>query len=230
MGFELDQFVDPDHISQELICPICCGVLERPVQTSTDHLFCEDELLEWMERSDICPLSNTKLNPAEIKKPSRIIMNILGGLIMKCSNRSEGCAWTGRYEFLQDHLKCCAHRPRAQLCELLELKSAELDDVKKKYSELKARCRYLEDDNAMLKSSNEALQRQIKVYDAFVKSGEENEVEADFAPVPKLVRKLKSDEDLGLSRCRGTERQSDLQVINRLRLLEEKIADSSQKR
>lgn len=227
MGFGVDQFVDPAHISDELICPICCGVLERPVQTSTEHLFCEDELLEWMERSETCPVTNRKLDPAEIRKPSRIIMNILGGLMIKCNNRAEGCLWTGRYDTINDHLKTCAHRPREQLIELLNKKSIELEVYRKKYAELKVHCRALEDESIELRSTIESLQRQVKVYGAFVERQQEDE-ELDVG-----VNSLKTT-GRGLNRATGTvtsssSKESDLQVINRLRLLEDKIAENSKK-
>ena len=51
MGIESESFVHPERIPNELFCPICTLVLENPVQTPTEHLFCEDELLEWLTRS-----------------------------------------------------------------------------------------------------------------------------------------------------------------------------------
>ena len=66
MGLDNDQFVHPERISSQLICPICTQVLDNPVQTPTDHLFCEDELLEWLSRSTMCPATNTPLDPDSI--------------------------------------------------------------------------------------------------------------------------------------------------------------------
>ena len=51
----------------ELICPICHNVVENPVQTPSEHLFCEDELLEWLVQSTICPVTNTPLDASTIK-------------------------------------------------------------------------------------------------------------------------------------------------------------------
>lgn len=80
MGIEAGEFVHPERVSAELYCPICACVLENPVQTPTEHLFCEDELLEWMIQSDVCPVTKNKLNPDDIRKPGRIITNLLGEL------------------------------------------------------------------------------------------------------------------------------------------------------
>jgi hypothetical protein len=41
MGIDIEDFVHPEHISPELICQICQGVVDRPVQTPSEHLFCE---------------------------------------------------------------------------------------------------------------------------------------------------------------------------------------------
>ena len=51
MGIDYECFLHPERISSELICPICTLVLENPVQTPSEHLFCEEELLEWLTRS-----------------------------------------------------------------------------------------------------------------------------------------------------------------------------------
>ena len=42
-------------------------MVENPVQTPTEHLFCEDELLEWLVQSTICPVTNTPLDASTIK-------------------------------------------------------------------------------------------------------------------------------------------------------------------
>jgi uncharacterized protein YbaR (Trm112 family) len=92
MGLDFDLFVHPDRISPQLICPICKLVLDKPVQTHTDHLFCEEELLEWMSLSDhpLCPMTKTPLDPNHIKKPSRIILNMLNELEMYCIYKGNG--------------------------------------------------------------------------------------------------------------------------------------------
>ena len=87
MGVELESFVHPERISSQLICPICTQVLDRPVQTPSEHLFCEDELLEWMTRSQFCPVTNSKLEPDSIKRPGRVILNMLAELDRYCPHR-----------------------------------------------------------------------------------------------------------------------------------------------
>ena len=95
MGIESEQFVHPERIPQELYCPICTLVLDNPVQTPSEHLFCEDELLEWLTRSDKCPVTKERLNPDDITTPGRIIVNMLGNLQRFCPNKEHGCDWSG---------------------------------------------------------------------------------------------------------------------------------------
>jgi hypothetical protein len=71
MGFDVSDF--EETVSEHLVCSLCHGVLENPVQTPCDHLFCEAELLEWLLVSNKCPLDNGPLDPTKITRPrSRI--------------------------------------------------------------------------------------------------------------------------------------------------------------
>ncbi|RYG59632.1 hypothetical protein EON64_20040, partial [archaeon] len=69
MGRDLEDFVHPERISSQLICPICTQVLHRPVMTMSEHLFCEEELLEWLTRSSLCPVTKQPIDPATITRP-----------------------------------------------------------------------------------------------------------------------------------------------------------------
>jgi hypothetical protein len=72
MGIDINEFVHPKTISSQLMCSICGDVLHKPVMTQCEHLFCEDELLEWLTQkpeSPTCPADNLAINPKLIKKP-----------------------------------------------------------------------------------------------------------------------------------------------------------------
>lgn len=175
MGRDLAQFVHPERISSQLICPICTLVLLNPVQTATDHLFCEDELLEWMTRSNMCPVTKTVLDPAQIRKPSRIILNMLAELEVRCSFYEEGCKWTGPQDLLQNHVDCCEFRPS-------KIVMKELQETKQRAMDLESKIERLMQDNSCLADrlselieENEDLrhrvveyQHQVRVYEAFV--------------------------------------------------------------
>ena len=80
MGYDVDVFVDSKNISSSLICPICVCVVENPVVTPQEHLFCEACLLSWLTTSPQCPMTQLHLDATTIKKPSRLVLNILGDL------------------------------------------------------------------------------------------------------------------------------------------------------
>jgi hypothetical protein len=173
MGTDPDLFLHPERISKELICPLCTCVLENPVQTPTDHLFCEDELIEWMSRHEkpLCPVTHAELKPDSIRKPSRIILNMLAELQRFCTYKEEGCDWVGENEHLAAHLALCAKRPHSVM-------TAEIKDKDDKIKQLRARCLKYEKQVGELTASNEELrdqvgvcQRKLKVYDAFFESG-----------------------------------------------------------
>lgn len=167
-GLDLDQFVHPERISSQLICPICTQVLDRPVQTATEHLFCEDELLEWMTRSDLCPITKTKLDPSQIRKPGRIVLNMLAELEMYCKNRPHGCTWTGSREHLLKHQELCTCRSKEELLQELKEKDDKLSMLSDRVDNLTNRNMSLEEENIVLREKIEEYQHRIRVFHALI--------------------------------------------------------------
>ncbi len=199
MGLEIELFVYPERISPELICSICQCVVEKPVQTPSEHLFCEDELLEWMIRSDLCPVTHEPLDPGTIKKPGRIITNMLGALERYCENREEGCPWQGQCERYSTHQSDCEYKSRNNLSKQLEEKNKVISDLKGKLTLAQNRISELERENESLIESNELMKRKLKVYDAFF---ERDGMSLSREP----VNEAKTISDVGkLSRLRGLE-------------------------
>ena len=87
--------MNPDAISRQLLCVICGGVLENPVQTPCEHLiWCvqggicpvagalihacavcsESELLEWCVRELKCPMDNLPLDALKVERPRLVCM------------------------------------------------------------------------------------------------------------------------------------------------------------
>lgn len=170
MGTDLEQYVHPDRISSQLICPICTQVLKNPVQTSTDHLFCEDELLEWMARSNLCPVSKQVLDPEKITKPSRIILNMLAELEIYCTNKCEGCTWSGSYEHLQKHLANCTFRPRSELYVEIKMLSDRIVHLESIYSQLESRHDHVIEENGYLKDLVEEYRQRLRIFHALLPS------------------------------------------------------------
>ena len=95
MGYDLCLFEDED-VDEELICPICRGVLgiffrfrfkisiiflENVIYApKCEHAFCSDCIHEWLANQQTCPLDRTPLQKEELNSVPRIMKNMLGKL------------------------------------------------------------------------------------------------------------------------------------------------------
>jgi FtsZ-binding cell division protein ZapB len=225
MGTDLDQYVHPDRISSQLICPICTQVLKNPVQTSTDHLFCEDELLEWMSRSSICPVSKQVLDPSKIKKPSRIILNMLAELEIYCTNKNEGCNWSGQHERLENHLVTCTYRPRSVLQAEIQALNERIIELQSALEQSEERNDMLAMENTVLKGLVEDYQQRLRVFHALLPS--ENRPQFAFEGDESFVEESEyfgeDSKDSPLSPERSMDRTDAerLRTIRALRSLQE---------
>lgn len=176
MGTDPDLFVHPERISNQLICPICTQVLENPVQTPTEHLFCEDELIEWMARSTrpLCPVTNEVLEPDKIRKPSRIILNMLGELQRYCPNKEEGCDWVGNNEHLGTHLESCTKRDRVEMQKEIKKKDEKIKSLRRKCESLEKQLNESLAGNQDMREQLMIYKRKLRVYDAFFAEESDN--------------------------------------------------------
>lgn len=168
MGHDLELFVYPERISSELICPICTQVLKNPVQTPSEHLFCEEELLEWMSHSTLCPVTQSELDPASIKRPGRIIMNMLGELEMYCPNRCNGCCWVGTMDTLKAHIGSCSFISQEELRNEVAKKNDQINQLVDRVVQLEQENRRITDENEYLAGKVESCEKKLRVYDAFL--------------------------------------------------------------
>jgi hypothetical protein len=143
-------------------------VLDNPVQTATEHLFCEDELLEWMSRSSLCPITKTELDPSTIRKPGRIVLNMLAELEMYCKNRVHGCTWTGPQEHLSKHLETCACQSKEDIRRELTEKDDRIKELEREIDVLSLKNEDLLHENACLTEKIEEYQRRIRVFHALL--------------------------------------------------------------
>jgi hypothetical protein len=191
MGFDLELFVHADRISPELICPICHGVVEKPVQTPSEHLFCEDELLEWMLRSELCPITHEPLDPNTITKPGRIITNMLAALERYCPSKEMGCTWQGPCDRLPSHLSSCEWQNPQILIKKLEEKDVLITLLQERILQTQGKITQLESLNEDLLEENELLRRKVKVYDAFFEKGtQHNPTDLDFSSQQKDLKQV----------------------------------------
>ena len=129
MGRDAELFVDAAAISRHLLCSICHGVLERPVQTACEHLFCEDCLLAWLCRKATCPVCTAVTEPEAVKRAPRAIVGLIDDLEVRCDHCE--CDWTGPHDQLSAHLDECCHAPRAELLQRLSAKQRQLEDARR---------------------------------------------------------------------------------------------------
>ena len=185
MGVDIECFVDPEHISSELICPICQNVLDNPVQTPSEHLFCEAELIEWLLRSEVCPVTKGRLDPSQIRKPGRIITNMIGELQRYCPNRCEGCSWKGPNAQVSTHLSSCKYIPRDTLLQTIEDQQSVIQTLRQdgasKSLQLLALREALDATNNQLAQ----LQEKVVVYEQFLNSAPHTPPE-ETQPVVRL--------------------------------------------
>ena len=68
MGYELARFVEGgSEVDEELICPICSGVLQDPVHTpQCEHAFCRDCIKKWLERTQACPIDRFSITAQQV--------------------------------------------------------------------------------------------------------------------------------------------------------------------
>lgn len=97
-------------IPEELKCAICRDISYPPVKTKCDHLFCERCLQTWLiNRHNTCPIDRCLLDQPNSFKRDTFIERMVGRFEVFCSNIKQGCAWSGEYSNLNDHLKKCPY-------------------------------------------------------------------------------------------------------------------------
>jgi len=109
MGFDIERF--SNYIDEELICSICGGVLQDPLQApSCEHAFCQICIQQWLSRSQTCPIDRTPIEINQLKSVPRILKNLLNRLDISCEN--EGCTARIKLDTLGNHLMDCEYSPK----------------------------------------------------------------------------------------------------------------------
>lgn len=110
MGYDVVRF--RGEVDEELICPICSGVLEEPLQVpGCEHVFCSRCIQEWLSRQPTCPVDRLQVSTADLKPVPRIVRNLLCRLVIACDNVRYGCSVEVKLDALSYHLAECEHNP-----------------------------------------------------------------------------------------------------------------------
>ncbi|KXJ28033.1 E3 ubiquitin-protein ligase NRDP1 [Exaiptasia diaphana] len=117
MGYDVGRF--QGEVDEELMCSICGGVLEDPLQApSCEHAFCASCIHEWLNHQQSCPIDRRNLTPLQLKQVPRILKNLLSKLLISCDNNNFGCDAIVRLDSLNSHLSQCQHNPKRPIqCE-----------------------------------------------------------------------------------------------------------------
>ncbi|KAI4793116.1 hypothetical protein KUCAC02_032925 [Chaenocephalus aceratus] len=111
MGYDITRF--QGEVDEDLLCPICSGVLEEPVQAPhCEHAFCNACITQWFAQQQICPVDRTVVTLAHLRPVPRIMRNMLSKLQISCDNAGFGCGATLRLDQLTSHLRDCQHNPK----------------------------------------------------------------------------------------------------------------------
>ncbi|PIK41107.1 putative dentin sialophosphoprotein [Apostichopus japonicus] len=87
--YEVDRFESPPD--PDLVCCICQCVLDKPLQSPCQHVFCKVCIETWLTNRKNCPNCRKSLRISKLKPVIPIVRNMINRLIIRCDNYSHGC-------------------------------------------------------------------------------------------------------------------------------------------
>jgi len=109
MGLDENRFVE--SVDDEFRCSICRDVIEDPIATQCEHVFCKTCINEWIQKESSCPVDRKTLNKSQLCEPSRFFRNFYSKLELKCEYESNGCDIFSKIEDLKSHQDKCKFNP-----------------------------------------------------------------------------------------------------------------------
>jgi len=109
MGFDENRFVH--SIDEEFRCSICRDIVEDPIATQCEHIFCNICINEWIQKDTSCPVDRKPLNRSQLCEPSRFFRNFYSKLELKCEYESNGCGILCKIQDLKSHQNKCKFNP-----------------------------------------------------------------------------------------------------------------------
>ena len=98
--FDIKYFTG-DNIEDEFLCSICNNVLQNPVNTPCDHLFCSGCIRKWLKQPDkesTCPICRKHITLNKVSAAPRIIQRLLEKLFITCKYHDRGCTFKIRLD------------------------------------------------------------------------------------------------------------------------------------
>lgn len=107
-GYDVNLFLC--DISKELICSICLGIFNSPVQeTVCSHIFCQHCITQWIQNVKMCPLSKNPMNFKDLRSPPKRLTRELSDLTLQCE--FQGCDAIINYNEIESHYSRCKFNP-----------------------------------------------------------------------------------------------------------------------
>lgn len=82
MGYDFGRFTA--EIDEDFHCVICTMVLENPVQSPCEHIFCNDCVVKWLLVKESCPVDQRLLRVGDLKSVPRYFRNLLDKMEIRC--------------------------------------------------------------------------------------------------------------------------------------------------
>ena len=158
MGWEIKRFADKDSVGEDLICTICTDVVKDPLQTPCDHLFCKECITRWLNEQRTCPVDREQLSLDKLKRPSRMIMQLINKLTIRCQNFEKGCKLMCKLEDVQNLIQ--HQNEGCQVAQNIRASNIqeENEELKKNISRLEKMMSEKDKENQVLK--NKVLESQ----------------------------------------------------------------------
>ena len=109
MGFDEDRFTG--EVDDDFRCSICRDIIEDPIASQCEHVFCKVCIVEWLQRELSCPVDREPLIRSQLCEPSRFFRNFYTKLVIKCEFASNGCKNNVKIEDLKSHQNKCQFNP-----------------------------------------------------------------------------------------------------------------------
>lgn len=103
--YDVDMFDPPPD--PDLICCICQGVLNGPVESPCRHVYCRLCIERWLDNNENCPTCRDVLHTSELKPVLPILQNMINRLTRKCRFMFSGCKEKIPVERFESHIKAC---------------------------------------------------------------------------------------------------------------------------
>lgn len=107
MGWDIDRFPEPD---KDLVCCICTGILDDPVETRCRHVYCRECLETWNRTRPVCPTCREVVHPRDVRAVNPVLKNIIGKQMINCNYKTNGCEEKTTIDLLGSHLEGCKYK------------------------------------------------------------------------------------------------------------------------